>query len=58
MYFDNFLKVASVAKEELTSVLEKFSALSEKTKTNMFMSIAVDESIVPEQYRSNIIIAL
>lgn len=58
LYFDNFLRIGSIGKDDISSVLEKFSSLSEKTNITLYISLAVGESDVPEQYRSDIIISL
>ena len=58
LYFDNFLKIALVEANALEGVLSKFNALSEKYKISFVLSIAVDETDVPESFKSNILVAL
>ncbi len=58
LYFDNFLRIASAKKEDILAVLDKFADLSNKTNVTLYMSIAMDESEIPEKYRADIIISL
>lgn len=58
LYFDNFLKIASAKKEDILTVLDKFADLSNKMNVMLCMSIAMDESDIPEKYRADIIISL
>lgn len=58
IYFDNFLKLGSVEKEGIDSVLDKFKKLSEKSGIMLCMSIAMDESAIPEDYRQDIVVSL
>lgn len=58
LYFDNFLKIALVEANALEGVLSKFNTLSEKYKISFVLSIAVDETDVPESFKSNILVAL
>lgn len=58
LYFDNFLRIASVKKEELPETLDKFAALSDRMNVTLYMSIAIDESELTEKYRSNVIVSL
>lgn len=58
LYFDNFLRIASAQKEDILTVLDKFSDLSSRMNITLYMSIAMDESAIPEKYRSDVIISL
>lgn len=58
IYFDNFLKLGSVNKESVDGVLDKFKKLSEKAGITLCMSIAMDESSIPEDFRQDIIVSL
>lgn len=58
LYFDNFLRIASVKREDILATLDKFAALSDHMKVTLFISIAMDESELPEKYRDNIIVSL
>ncbi len=56
MYFDNFLKIGNVI--DLYDALKKFGALGEKHKIDMTFSIAKDQSNIPADFKSDIIVAL
>ncbi len=58
LYFDNFLRIASAKKEDILTALDKFADLSNKMNVTLYMSIAMDESEIPEKYRADIIISL
>jgi len=58
LYFDNFLKVGNIKQEDLTEVLTKFNNLSDKYNIKFYMSIAVAEKEIPEEFQSSIIISL
>lgn len=58
LYFDNFLRIASAQKEDILTVLDKFSDLSSRMNITLYMCIAMDESAIPEKYRSDVIISL
>lgn len=58
LYFDNFLRIASAKKEDIMATLDKFAELSNRMNVTLYMSIAMDESELPENYRANIIVSL
>lgn len=58
LYFDNFLRIASAKKEDILSVLDKFSELGNRMNVTLYMSIAMDESELPENYRANVVVSL
>ncbi|MDE6686635.1 MAG: twitching motility protein PilT [Lachnospiraceae bacterium] len=58
LYFDNFLRIASVKKDELPETLDKFASLSNRMNVTLYMSIAMDESELPEKYRTDVIVSL
>lgn len=58
LYFDNFLRIASAKKEDILSVLDKFSEFSNRMNVTLYMSIAMDESELPENYRANVVVSL
>lgn len=58
LYFDNFLRIASAKKEEILTTLDKFAELSNRVNVTLYMSIAMDESEIPEKYRTDIIVSL
>ena len=56
IFFDNFLRIASVL--DLREALDKFQKLSDKFKIDFVISVAKDESNIPADFKSNVIIAL
>lgn len=58
LYFDNFLRIASVKKDDLPETLDKFVSLSNRMNVTLCMSIAMDESELPEKYRNDVIVSL
>lgn len=56
IYLDNFLRIASVT--DLSAALNKFNCLAEKFKIDFIISIAKDSSDIPEEFKSNIVVAL
>lgn len=58
LYFDNFKKIGCVAPEQLEEVLKKFEKLSDDRGVRFCISIAEDESGIPEAFRKDIIVSL
>ncbi len=58
MYFDSFLKIACLEAEDLDKVIGKIEKISEKFHVDFVISISLDESELPENVRSNIIVSL
>lgn len=58
LYFDNFLRIASVKKEDILTALDKFADLSDRVNVTLYLSIAMDGSELPEKYRADIIESL
>lgn len=58
LYFDNFKKIGCVDNDTLEAVLDKFKALSEKSKIDFCVSIAADKSEIPASYQESVIAAL
>ena len=58
LYFDNFLRIASAKKEDILTTLDKFADLSSRVNVTLYLSIAMDESELPEKYRADIIESL
>jgi len=56
IYFDNFLKIGSVL--DLYDALKKLKELGDKNKIDMVFSIAKDQSNIPADFKSSIIVAL
>lgn len=59
MYLDSFRVVASITDDSnIEAVLDKLVKISDMFKVNFTVSIALDESAIPESYKSNIIVSL
>ena len=59
MYLDSFRVVASITDDSnVEAVLDKLVKISDMFKVNFTVSIALDESAIPESYKSNIIVSL
>lgn len=59
MYLDSFRVVAFIDDDNnIEAVLDKLSAISEQFKVNFTISISVNESDLPESYKSSVIVSL
>ena len=61
MYVDSFLKLVGLEDKdasEMAPILADMEALSEKYGINMVLSISVDGSVIPDDFKKNIIAAL
>ncbi len=58
MYFDSFLKIACVEAKDIVAVVKKLELLGERYSTDFVLSVSVDESEIPEEIRSKIIVSL
>ena len=58
MYFDSFLKIACLEAEDLGKVIDKIEKISEKFNVDFVISISLDESELPENVRSKVIVSL
>ncbi len=58
MYFDNFLKIACLEDRDIGSVMEKLEKLSNCFEVDFILSIAMDESQLPEGLKEKVIVSL
>ena len=58
MYFDSFLKIACVNENDISATVDKLETISEKFHVDFVLSISVDESALPENLKSKIIVSL
>ena len=59
LYFDSFLKIAGLEEcEDLAPVLTKLDKISETYHINITISVSKDESELPEEVKSKIIVSL
>lgn len=59
MYLDSFRVVAFIDDDNnIASVLDKLTKISDQFKVNFTISISVNEADIPAEYKSNIIVSL
>ena len=58
MYFDNFLKIACLEGQDLVPVMNKLEKLSNAFEVDFILSIAMDESQLPAEFKDKIIVSL
>ncbi len=58
MYFDSFLKISHLEGQDISTVVDKLSAISEKFKVDFVLSVSLDESTLPEALKSMIVASL
>ena len=55
MFFDSFLKLANISREDAAKELEKFDALGKKYNIDLCIALSAEESDIPESLRSYIL---
>ena len=58
MYLDSFLQIACLKDKEIGATLDKLETVSAKFNVNFLLSISVDESELPENLKSKVIVSL
>lgn len=58
MYFDSFLKIACLSENEIGATIAKLETISTKFNVEFVLSISIDESALPEELKSKVIISL
>lgn len=58
MYFDSFLKIACVSENDIGATIEKLETISTKFHVDFVLSISIDESALPENLKSKVIVSL
>lgn len=58
VYLDSFLKIACVEENELESLFNKLSKISETFSVDFVLSISVNKEQIPGEYQKDIIVAL
>lgn len=58
MYFDSFLKIAKLEDKDITPAIKKLERISELFKVDFILSVSVNESMLPEEVKSKVIISL
>lgn len=58
MYLDSFLQIACLKDKEIGDTIDKLETISTKFHVNFVLSISVDESELPENLKSKVIVSL
>lgn len=58
VYFDSFLNISCLEEGDITAVLEKLELISAKFSVDFVLSISVNADMIPEKFKSNVIVAL
>ncbi len=58
MYFDSFLKISCLEGQDITPTVDKLEKLSEKFGADFVLSLSMDESELPEEVKSKVVISL
>jgi len=58
MYLDSFLSVSSVSDDYVGYVLTQLDKISKAYEVNFVLSISMDASELPEEFKNNVIISL
>lgn len=58
VYFDSFLRIACLEDQDITPTLEKLEKLSKIFDVNFILSISLDETEIPAEWKDKIIVSL
>ena len=58
MYFDSFLKIAVLDGQDIISVIDKLSKVSEAFNVDFILSVSLDEAELPDSLKSKVIVSL
>lgn len=58
VYFDSFLRIACLEDQDITPTLEKLEKLSKQFDVNFILSISLDETEIPAEWKDKIIVSL
>ena len=58
MYFDSFLKISCLNKEDVEAVIAKLEKISQSKGVDFIISMSLDESELPENVKKNILVSL
>ena len=58
IYFDSFLTIANITKEDIGDALGKLAILSDKLQADFILSLSFDSAELPEEYKEYTLLAL
>ncbi|MCI9143157.1 MAG: twitching motility protein PilT [Lachnospiraceae bacterium] len=58
VYFDSFLTIACLEEQDITPTLEKLEKLSKIFEVDFILSISLDETEIPAEWKDKIIVSL
>lgn len=58
IYFDSFLKIACIEMSEIEPILLKLKFISEQFHVDFVISVSVNETNIPDQFKKDIVVAL
>ncbi len=58
MYFDSFLKISCLEGQDISETIAKLDKLGEKFNIDFILSLSMDESELPEDVKSKVVISL
>ena len=58
VYFDSFWRIACLEDQDITPTLEKLEKLSKQFEVNFILSISLDETEIPTEWKDKIIVSL
>lgn len=58
IYFDSFLKIACIEMIEIEPILLKLKFISEQFHVDFVISVSVNETNIPDQFKKDIVVAL
>lgn len=58
IYFDSFLTIAHIAKEDLSRVMDRLECLSERFQVTFVLSVSQNAEDLPEELKSKIVVSL
>lgn len=58
MYFDSFLKIAKLEDQDIAPAIKKLEKISERFNIDFILSISLNESVIPEEFKKNVIVSL
>jgi len=58
IYLDSFLKIAYISENDLETIFSKLEKISEQFHVDFVLSVSLNESVLPENVKKNVIVSL